>query len=47
MFFNRKYLENKIKEINVDVDLFHSNLEECYQSICMPLPTHSLSLKQF
>ena len=36
-----KYLENKIKEINVDVDLFHSNLKECYQSICMPLPTHS------
>ncbi len=36
-----KYLGNKIKEINVDIDLFHSYLNECYQSICMPLPTHS------
>ena len=41
VFLFEKYLENKIKEINVDVDLFHSNLEECYNSICMPLPTHS------
>ncbi len=36
-----KYFGNKIKKINVDIDLFHSNLQECYQSICMPLPTHS------
>ena len=36
-----KYFGNKIKEINVDIDLFHSYLKECYQSICMPLPTHS------
>ena len=37
----KKYLENEINEINVDIDLFHSYLKECYQSICMPLPTHS------
>jgi len=36
-----KYFGNDIQELNVDVDLFHSFLKECYQSICMPLPTHS------
>ena len=41
VFLFEKYLENEINEINVDVDLFHSYLKECYQSICMPLPTHS------
>jgi len=36
-----KYLKNKIYEINVDTNLFQNYIEECYKSICMPLPTHS------
>ena len=36
-----KFLNDKIEQINVNVDLFENFLEESYRSICMPLPTHS------
>ena len=37
----QKFLNDKIEQINVNVDLFENFLEESYRSICMPLPTHS------
>ncbi len=36
-----KFLNEKIIQIDVNVDLFENFLEESYKSICMPLPTHS------
>ncbi len=36
-----KYFRNNIEQVNVDIDLFQSYIDECYKSICMPLPTHS------